>query len=136
MFIFNNYFSQIISNLKIPSLINISAVDSDAISNPLATIATKLFDQHPSIINIKKKNFELVLNFKKASSTEVEKVINNLSIVKACEKDDIPTKVIKMNKGIFSGFIAKDFNNCVGKGVLPHDLKHADVTPVHEKKDK
>ena len=59
-----------------------------------------------------------------------------MSIVKACEKDDIPTKVIKMNKGIFSGFIAKDFNNCVGKGVLPHDLKHADVTPVHEKKDK
>ena len=116
-------------------MINISAVDSDAISNPLATIATKLFDQHPSIINIKKKNFDLVLNFKKARSTEVDKVINNLSIVKACQKDDIPAKVIKMNKGIFSGFIARDFNNRVGKGVLPHDLKHADVKPVHKKKD-
>ena len=33
--IFNNYFSEVISNLKIPSLINNSAVDSNAVSNPL-----------------------------------------------------------------------------------------------------
>ena len=52
--IFNYYFSEIISNLKIPSSINNSAVDSSAIST-LLSIATKLFDQHPSIINIKKK---------------------------------------------------------------------------------
>ena len=58
--IFNNYFSEIISSLKIPSLINNSAVESKTISNPLSplSIATKLFDQHPSIINIKKKNFD------------------------------------------------------------------------------
>ena len=116
-------------------MINNSAVDSNAVSNPLS-IATKLFDQHSSIINIKKKKFYSVLNFKKTSSTEVEKVINNLSIVKACQKDDIPTKVIKMNKDIFADFIAKDFNNCVDKGVFPDDLKHADVTPIHKKKDK
>ena len=52
--IFNNYFSEVISNLKIPSLINNSAVDSNAVSY-LLSIATKLFDQHPSIISIKKK---------------------------------------------------------------------------------
>ena len=99
--IFNNYFSEIISNLKIPSLINNSAVDLNVISNGLS-IATKIFDQHPTIINIKKKSFDSVLNFKKPSSTEVENVINNLSIAKVCQKDDIPTKVIKMNKDIFA----------------------------------
>ena len=31
--IFNNYFSEVISNLKIPSLINNSAVDSNAVSS-------------------------------------------------------------------------------------------------------
>ena len=41
-----------------------------------------------------------------------------------------------MNEDIFAGFIAKDFNNCVDKGVFPDDLKHADVTPMHKKKDK
>ena len=41
-----------------------------------------------------------------------------------------------MNKYIFAGFIDKDFNNCVDKGVFPDDLKHADATPVHKKKAK
>ena len=121
-----------ISNLKIPNLINYNAADSNEISNPLS-IATKIFDQHPGIVNVKKKNDNLVINFKKISSTDVEKVINNLSIVKACQKDEIPTK---MNKYFFAGFIAKDFNDCVDKDVFPDDLKHADITPVHEKKDK
>ena len=55
--IFNDHFSDIISNLKIPTLINNSAVDSNTISNPLS-IVTKLFDHHLSIISIKKKNFD------------------------------------------------------------------------------
>ena len=41
-----------------------------------------------------------------------------------------------MNKEIFVSFIAKDFNNCVDKGVFPDDLKHADVTAIYKKKDK
>ena len=40
--IFNNYFSKTISNLKIPSLINNSAVDSNAVSNPLSTVKKKI----------------------------------------------------------------------------------------------
>ena len=59
-----------------------------------------------------------------------------MSIVKACQKDGIPTKAIKINKDIFAGFIAKGFNNYVDVGVFADDLKHADVTPVHKKKDK
>ena len=53
----------------------------------------------------------------------VEKVINHLSIVKACQKDDIPTKKIKMNKDIFAGFTAKDFNTCFDKGAFLDDFK-------------
>ena len=59
-----------------------------------------------------------------------------MSIFKACQKDDIPTKVIKMNNDIFAGFKTKDFNNCVDKGVFPEEVKHADVTPIHKKQDK
>ena len=111
-------------------MINNSAVDSNAVSNPFSR-ATKIFDQHRSIINIKKTNCDSVLNFKKPSSTEVENVINNLSIGKVCQKDDIPTKVIKMNRDIFAGFLAS-----FDEGVFPDCLKHADVTPVYKKKDK
>ena len=41
-----------------------------------------------------------------------------------------------MNKDIFAGFIAKDFNNCVDKVVFPDDSKHGNVTPIYKKKDK
>ena len=63
---------------------NRSIVDSNTVSNTLS-IATKLFDQHPNIINI-------VLNLKKPSSTEAEKVINNLSIVKIVQKMTLEQK--------------------------------------------
>ena len=59
-----------------------------------------------------------------------------LSIVKACLKDDIPTKVIKMNKDIFAGFAAKDFNDCADKDVFPDELKHADATSIYRRKGK
>ena len=94
--IFNIFFSEIVSSLKMPNLINNSAFDPNAISNPLS-VATKIFDQHPRIINIKRKNPDSVLNFKKTSNTEVKEAINNLSIIKACQKDDTPIKLIKMN---------------------------------------
>ena len=45
-----------------------------------------------------------------------------MSVVKACQKDDIPTKAIKMNEDIFASFIAKDFHNCVDEDVFPDDL--------------
>ena len=69
--IFNNHFLEVISSLKILSLINNSAVDSNAVRNPL-TIATKLFDQHPSIINIK-KTLDSVLNFRKPAVVKYKK---------------------------------------------------------------
>ena len=53
-------------------LTNNSTVDSNAVNNPLS-IATKLFDQHPSVINTKKKKFDSILNFKTTSRTEGEK---------------------------------------------------------------
>ena len=38
-----------------------------------------------------------------------------------------------MNKDILRLF---QLNNCVDKDVFPNELKHADVTPIHAKKDK
>ena len=32
--------------------------------------------------------------------------------------------------------VAKNFNNCVDKGVFSDEVKHVDVTPIHKKKGK
>ena len=64
------------------------------------------------------------------------KVINNLNVAKTCQVNDIPTKIIKMNKDIFANFITDHFNYCIAYGKFPDELKHADVIPVHKKNEK
>ena len=64
------------------------------------------------------------------------KVINSLNVAKSCQMNDIPTKVIKMNKDVFANFITDYFNYCIAHGELPDELNHADVMPAHKKNQK
>ena len=64
------------------------------------------------------------------------KVINNLNVAKSCQINDIPTKVIKMNKDIFANFITDHFNYCTAYGEFPDELKHADIIPLHKNNEK
>lgn len=49
--------------------------------------------------------------------------MNYLNIIKACGSNHIPSKAIKMHKGVSAGFTAKYFNNCINKGLYPDDLR-------------
>ena len=51
-------------------------------------------------------------------------------------KNDISTKIVKLNADFFGNFICKNFNYCFKKGEFPYVLKHADVVPVHKKEIK
>ena len=75
------------------------------------------------------------LNIPNAYTDVVMKVINNLNVAKCCQINDIPAKVIKMNKDIFANFIADHFNYCIAYGEFPDELKHVDVIPVHKKNE-
>ena len=66
----------------------------------------------------------------------ISKIINNLDTSKATQQGDIPTKIIKYNKDIFSYFISASFNNAVKKGVFPDELKHADIKPIYNKESR
>ena len=57
------------------------------------------------------------------------KVANNLNVGKSCQMNNIPSKIIKMNKGIFANFITDHFNYCIAYGEFPDKLKDADVFP-------
>ena len=60
------------------------------------------FKNYPNIKNIKNKKFNLIFFFFESTYTDVVmKVINNLNVAKTCQVNDIPTKVIKMNKDVF-----------------------------------
>ena len=63
------------------------------------------------------------------------KIVCNLNI-KNSYQQDIPTKIIKLNKDLIAEFIAENFNSCIDEGEFPSEFKHADIVPVHKKKDK
>ena len=88
-------------------------------------------------MSIKKNIIPSEFNFRKVSQKEVENVISNLNIEKAIQSNDVPTKIIRLNKDIFGNFIRSDFNNnCIENGIFSDDLKQADVIPAHKKNDK
>ena len=98
----------------------------------LAAINT--FQNHPSVVNIKQREFNSTFTFKTTNENEVRKIIKNLNVRKTCQGSDIPTKIIKLNIDLFSSFICQNFNYCISIGKFPNKLKHADVIPVHTKK--
>ena len=53
-----------------------------------------------------------------------------------CQENDIPVKIIKPHKDIFSYFIHHNFNNPVYSSVFPSEMKKADIIPIHKKKSK
>ena len=130
--IFNNFFSNVVSDSKIPNCSNYFSRKS---THSLSTII-ETFEKHPSILNIKKRNLDSVFSFRKTTQEKVSKFIRDLNTKKSCQTSDTPTKIIKLNSDIFSNLIYKDINYSIDKGEFPNDLKHADVVPVYKKKSK
>ena len=128
--IFGKYFGNIVQNLGIDGLKNISS------ANETVTIrkAIKKYQNHPGIKVIREnidtnKNFSVDL----INPECIGKIINNLDTSKATQQGHIPTKIIKDNKDIFSYSISASFNNAVNKGVFPDELKHADIKPIYKR---
>ena len=63
-------------------------------------------------------------------------IINNLDTSKATEQVDIPIKLIKDNKDLFSYFISGSFNNAANNDVFPNKLKQADIKPIYKKESR
>ena len=131
--IFNGFFSNIISELNIPKKYHCLMNDTDSDS---VLSVYNAFENHPSIKNIKSKKFNSTFSFENTYTDVVMKVINNLNAAKNFQINDMPTKVIKMNKDIFANFISDHFNYCIAYGEFPDELKYTDVIPVHKKNEK
>ena len=133
---FNNFFSNIVSKLGIEDVpddeSNLSNID-DPISKAIAK-----YENHPSILRIKNymKEKDLNFSFEFVDKPKISKEINQLNGKKACQEHDIPVKLIKSNKDLFSHFIYHNFNNSLFSSNFPSNLKAADILPTHKKKDK
>ena len=114
--IFSKYFGNIVQNLGIDGLTNTSS-DNDAVT---IRQAIEKYQNHPSI-KVIRENIDATNNFSfdLINSECMSKIINNLDTSKATQQGDIPTKITKDNKDLFSYFISASFDNAVNKGVFP-----------------
>ena len=114
--IFSKYFGNIVQNLGIDGLTNTSS-DNDAVT---IRQAIEKYQNHPSI-KVIRENIDATNNFwfDLINPEYMSKIINNLDTSKATQQGDIPTKITKDNKDLFSYFISASFDNAVNKGVFP-----------------
>ena len=69
------------------------------------------------------------------TSMEIEKIISNLPSKRSSGQDNISNILLKQLKGSLKYPLELIFNNSIKAGVFPHDMKHADVTPLYKAKE-
>ena len=62
--------------------------------------------------------------------------LRKLNPKKACQKSDIPVKIIKENTDIVANFVYNNFNNSLFSSKFPSHLKNATITLIFKKKDR
>ena len=107
----------------------------EPVSNESVNDIIRKFQNHPSIIKIK-ENYQGHFSFSAVEVEDVDREIDSLDASKAIQQNDIPVKIIKANRDIFSEFIMYNFNEGIFTSRSPDILKSAEVKPIFKKKSR
>ena len=129
--VFNNFFSNIVKNLKISEYKNLNT-NIENVQDPVFRAILK-YKNHPSTIAIKEKSKNEKFSFHEVNNEKIERGITRLNKNKASQKSDIPIRIIKDNVDIFAGFLCETVNCTIKTSNFPSCLKLADITPLHKK---
>ena len=129
--VFNEYFTNIVEDLRIPQYNN-TFDETNIIEDPLLACFEK-FKDHPSILTIQNRIWNRGFSFQPFSKSEIENEILVLDETKSCQEFDIPTKIIKQNHDFFSDILYKEMNKSLELGEFPEMMKIADVIPIYKK---
>ena len=132
--IFSVYFHRIVPNLNIEPYEDTFSTCIGS-KHPVFSAIEK-YKNHPSIVAIKQNVHEYKFSFTAVNENEVATLINNLDIKKCIQENDIPTKILKNYKNIFTEYISNDVNKCISSTIFPKCLKNSEVIPTYKKGDK
>ena len=129
---FNNHYANIIENSRV-ALIELgtpldSILDQDTVEKIL-----KHYENHPSIIEIKKlAKTNQSFTFPK-TKTKYIKIINSLNRKKATGTDEIPIKAIKTASKIEDSHLTNVINEGIAVNSFSESTKVASVRPLYKK---
>ena len=75
-------------------------------------------------------------SFEFVDKPKMSKEIIELDMKKAFQEHDIPVKLIKSNKDLFSHFMYHNFKKSLFSSSFSSNLKAADILPTHKKEYK
>ena len=93
---FNEFFIDAVPNLSMPEFTgNLDQPGTVLSACPIISVVAK-YENHPSITKIKNRQASFVtFSFSLVEKKEIEKILWNLSKKKACQKSDIPLRIVK-----------------------------------------
>ena len=94
-----------------------------------------LYEDHPSIQDIRLHMTRTDFSFKHTTSEVTENILKTLDTKKATGSDGIPAKLLKPIAPSLSHHLTQIFNQSVDTGTFPDDAKQADVVPLFKKGD-
>ena len=133
--VFNNFFLNIVPNLKI-SIENY--FDTSFIpTEDLVQNAISKYRNHPGVVIIKEKNnLSEKFSFSLVQYDDILKKVRNLDTAKASKQTDIPNKILKQSSQYFAEYFYDNINYCTENSNFPSDLTSVDVTPAYKKNSK
>ena len=132
----NNYLSAV-GKLGIKGCDASSDVNANSRFKDGVDVAIEKYKDHPSIKMINENiSFESHFRFNEIRESDIQTEVSNLNSKKVGSFGNIPMKVLKDSSNICNS-IRQDIWNyeILGKQYFLKNLKLADITPVHKKKD-
>ena len=127
--VLNNFFLDVVSDLKIPDYCNYFTQKKHTFSLNYHWNVWKT----PQYSQFYKKEIRFSIFIQKEYSRSGIESYPGLNTKENCLTSNTPTKFIKLNCNIFSKLIYKHFNYCIDKGEFPNDLKHPDIVTIYKK---
>ena len=123
----NNYFSNVVKNLKIPEKFVTDSLPQSLSRHPTLNAILK-YKNHSSMRIIKRFSQRFSsFYFSHVDKNTVLKEIKKLSLNKAVKDSDIPVKVLKENADFFADYIYLQFNEAVDSSKFADFFKSADI---------
>ena len=128
---FKSYFETLVENLGM----SIKFLSEEPGTNKSVTYIIKKFQSHSSIIKIN-ENHQEHFSFSAFEVEDVDWKITSLDASMALQQNDIPIKIIKGNRHIFSEFIIHNSNEGIATARFLDIHKSVEIKPVFKKKSK
>ena len=124
----NNYFSNVVKNLKIPEKFVTDSLPQSLSRHPTLNAILK-YKNHPSMRVIKRFSQRFSsFYFSHVDKNTVLKEIKKLNLNKAVQDSDIPVKNLKESSDIFADYIYLQFNEAVDSSKFADFFKSADTS--------